>query len=64
MVTLKRVENRGVFCLVGSPILNTEEYKKSQATIELLSKLIEAENRIKTNNDWMTEEQVQETLGV
>ncbi|WP_026895264.1 type II toxin-antitoxin system prevent-host-death family antitoxin [Clostridiisalibacter paucivorans] len=45
-------------------ILDIKEYEKNQATIKLLSKLIEAENRIKIDDDWMTEDQVKEKLGV
>ncbi len=44
-------------------IIDIEEYEKSQATIKLLTSLIEAENRTKTD-DWMTEEQVKDKLGV
>lgn len=50
---------RGKFAIV-----DIDEYEKTQATIKLLSKLMEAENRIKTDDDWMTEEQVKEKLGV
>ena len=45
-------------------IMDIEEYEKNQATIKLLSKLIEAENRVKSNEDWMSEDQVKEKLGV
>lgn len=45
-------------------IVDIDEYEKTQSTIKLLSKLMEAENRIKTDDDWMTEEQVKEKLGV
>jgi hypothetical protein len=44
--------------------MDIEEYEKNQATIKLLSKLIEAENRVKSKDDWMNEEQVKEKLGV
>jgi hypothetical protein len=37
---------------------------KNQATIKLLSKLMEAEEAIKTGNEWLTEEQVEDDLGV
>ena len=62
--------------VVGSPVFLTKngrgkfaivdikEYEKTQATIKLLFKLMEAENRIKTDKDWMTEDQVKEKLGV
>lgn len=45
-------------------ILDIEEYEKSQATIKLLSKLMEAEKAIKTGDEWLTEEQVKEDLEV
>lgn len=50
---------RGKFAIV-----DIEEYEKNQATIKLLSKLMEAEKLIKTDKDWMTEDQVKEKLGV
>lgn len=45
-------------------ILDIEEYEKNQATIKLLSKLMEAEKAIKTGDEWLTEEQVKKDLGV
>ncbi|HHW38717.1 MAG TPA: type II toxin-antitoxin system prevent-host-death family antitoxin [Bacillales bacterium] len=45
-------------------ILDIEEYEKSQATIKLLSKLMEAERAIKTGDEWLSEEQVKRNLGV
>ncbi len=45
-------------------ILDIEEYEKNQATIKLLSKLMEAEKAIKTGDEWLTEERVKEDLGV
>lgn len=45
-------------------ILDIEEYEKNQATIKLLSKLMEAEKVIKTGDEWLTEEQMKEALGV
>lgn len=45
-------------------ILDIKEYEKSQATIKLLSKLLEAEKAIKTGDEWLTEEQVKKDLGV
>ncbi len=45
-------------------ILDIKEYQKSRATIKLLSKLIEAEEAIKTGDEWLTEEQVKNSLGV
>ncbi|MBD8005404.1 prevent-host-death protein [Bacillus norwichensis] len=41
-----------------------EEYEKNQATIQLLSKLLEAEKRIKSGDKWLTDEQVKRNLGV
>lgn len=45
-------------------ILDIEEYEKSQATIKLLSELMKAEKAIKDGNEWLTEEQVKEDLGI
>lgn len=45
-------------------ILDIEEYQKTQATIKLLSKLMEAERTIKTGDEWLTEEKVKEDLEV
>lgn len=45
-------------------ILDIEEYEKSQATIKLLSKLMEAKKAIKTGDEWLTEEQVKKDLEV
>lgn len=45
-------------------IVDIEEYKKNQATIKLLSKLMEAEKAIKNGDEWLTEEQVNSELGV
>lgn len=62
--------------VVGSPVFLTkngrgkfaivdiEEYEKTQATIKLLSKLMEAEKYINSDEDWMSEDQVKEKLGV
>ena len=50
---------RGKFAIV-----DIEEYEKNQATIKLLTKLMVAENRIENDNDWMTEDQVKEKLGI
>lgn len=43
-------------------IVDIEEYEKNQATIKLLSKLMEAEKAIKTGGEWLTEEQVKKDL--
>lgn len=45
-------------------ILDIEEYEKNQATIKLLSKLMEAEKAVKTGEEWLTEEQVKKDLEV
>ncbi len=41
--------------------LGTNE-EELNITINLLSKLMEAENRVKSNDDWLTEDQVKEKL--
>ncbi len=45
-------------------ILDIKEYEKNQATIKLLSELMEAEKAVKTGDEWLAEEQVKEDLGV
>ncbi|WP_121616443.1 type II toxin-antitoxin system prevent-host-death family antitoxin [Virgibacillus halodenitrificans] len=45
-------------------IMDMEDYEKSQATLKLLSKLMEAEKVIKTGDEWLTEEQVKKDLGI
>jgi len=45
---------RGKFAIV-----DIEEYEKNQATIKLLTKLMEAENRIENDNDWMIEKSLE-----
>jgi len=45
-------------------ILDIEEYEKNQATIKLLSKLMEAEKGVETGDEWLAEAQVKEDLGV
>ena len=45
-------------------ILDIEEYEKTQATIKLLSKLMEAEKAINTGDEWLTEDQVKKDLGI
>lgn len=49
---------RGKFAIV-----DIEEYEKTQATIKLLSKLMEAEKYINNDEDWISEDQVKEKLG-
>lgn len=45
-------------------ILDIKEYQKSQATIKLLSKLMEAEQAIVTGDEWLSEEEVRQDLGI
>ena len=45
-------------------IIDIAEYEKNQATIKLLTKLMKAKNNVKTEDDWLTEEQVKEKLGL
>lgn len=45
-------------------ILDIKEYQKSQATIKLLSKLMEAEKAIVTDDEWLSEEEVRQDLGI
>ena len=45
-------------------ILDIEEYEKTQATIKLLFKLMEAEKAMKNGDEWLSEEQVRKSLEV
>ncbi|WP_240373998.1 type II toxin-antitoxin system prevent-host-death family antitoxin [Bacillus piscicola] len=45
-------------------IVDIEEYERNQATIKLLSKLMEAEKAIKTEDEWLSEEEIKKDLGV
>lgn len=45
-------------------IIDIEEYEKNQATIKLLSKLIEAERAAKSEDAWLTSDQVRKSLGL
>lgn len=45
-------------------ILDIKEYQKSQATIKLLSKLMEAEKAIATGEEWLSEDEVRQDLGI
>lgn len=45
-------------------ILDIEEYQKSQATITLLSKLMEAEKAIIDGDEWLSEDEVHDDLGI
>ena len=43
-------------------ILNINEYKKNDAKLKLLAKLLEAEKAIQSENDWISEEELLEEL--
>ncbi len=45
-------------------IQDIKEYQKNQATIKLLSKLMEAEKAIITGDEWLSEEEVRQDLGI
>jgi len=45
-------------------ILDIEEYEKTQATLKLLSKLMEAEKAVKNGDEWLSEEQIRKSLEV
>lgn len=45
-------------------ILDIEEYQKNQATLKLLSKLLEAEKEIVTGDEWLSEDEVHRDLGI
>lgn len=45
-------------------ILDIEEYEKNQATIKLLSKLMEAEKAVKNGDEWLSENQIRKSLEV
>ena len=45
-------------------ILDIREYQKNQATIKLLSKLMEAEKAIVTGDEWLSETQIRKDLGL
>ncbi len=45
-------------------IQDIREYQRNQATIKLLSKLIEAEKAIVTGDEWLTEAQVRKDIGL
>ncbi|MBS3988486.1 MAG: type II toxin-antitoxin system prevent-host-death family antitoxin [Dethiobacter sp.] len=45
-------------------ILDIEEYEKTQATLKLLSKLMEAEKAVKNGGEWLSEEQIRKNLEV
>lgn len=45
-------------------LMEIQEYEKQQAIIKLLTKLNEAEETIKTGNEWQTLENLKRSLGV
>lgn len=45
-------------------ILDIEEYQKTQTTIKLLSKLMEAEKAISGDDEWLSEDEVRHELGL
>lgn len=45
-------------------IIDIVEYEKTKATIELLTKLLEAEKAINSEKDWLSEEELKEELGI
>jgi antitoxin Phd len=45
-------------------LIDIEEYEKQQAILKLLSKLNEAEEAIKTGNEWQTLDDLKRNLGV
>ena len=63
-----------VECEIGSPVFLTKngrgkyviidirEYEKQQATLKLISKLVEAENVIKSEEDWLDFSELKKAL--
>lgn len=45
-------------------LIDIQEYEKQQAILKLLSKLNEAEEAIKTGNEWQTLDDLKRNLGV
>lgn len=45
-------------------ILDIKEYEKTQATIKLLSELMEAEKAVKSGDEWLSAEQARKSLEV
>lgn len=43
-------------------IIDIKEYEKQQATLKLISKLVEAENAIKSECDWLNFSEFKKTL--
>jgi Ser-tRNA(Ala) deacylase AlaX len=44
--------------------IDINEYEKSVASLKLVSKLLKAENEIKTGNSWLTNEETKKQLGL
>jgi len=44
--------------------MNIEEHEKNKVTIKLLEKLIKAENSVKSDDNWLDEDQVKAKLEV
>lgn len=45
-------------------IIDMAEYEKIKATLKLLSQLSDAEKAIKSDNDWLSNDDVRKSLGV
>ncbi len=45
-------------------IVDIEEYEKTQATIKLLLKLLEGQQAVQKEDEWLTEQQVRENIGI
>ncbi|MBS4031487.1 MAG: type II toxin-antitoxin system prevent-host-death family antitoxin [Clostridiales bacterium] len=45
-------------------ILDIKEYEKTQATIKLLSELMDAEKAVKNGDEWLSVEQVRKSLEI
>lgn len=45
-------------------ILDIKEYQKNQATIKLLTKLMESEKAVATGGEWLSETEVRLDLGL
>ena len=47
-----KVQRSELSKIIGESYFNIEEYEKTQATIKLLSKLMEAEKAINSGDEW------------
>lgn len=45
-------------------IIDMEDYQKQEATLKLLTKLKEAEDAVKTEDEWLTSDDVRKELGL